>query len=69
MVNNIKAMKEVCNASFNHTFREANGAADYLANQVVHQDESFDLDPSTIDNHLKALLFLESMEIPYIRGR
>ncbi|GAA0142857.1 hypothetical protein LIER_42739 [Lithospermum erythrorhizon] len=63
MVNNIKDMAEICNASFNHIFREANGAADYLANQAVHQADSFELGPSTIDNHLKALVFFFCQDI------
>ncbi|KAG9155591.1 hypothetical protein Leryth_021200, partial [Lithospermum erythrorhizon] len=56
LVSNIKAMA-------------ANSAADHLPNLAIEEKANFTLDAGALDNHLKATIFLESMEVPYIPSR
>ncbi|GAA0149138.1 hypothetical protein LIER_36870 [Lithospermum erythrorhizon] len=69
LVSNIKSMASICNGSFTHVFREANSAADHLANLTIQRKAAFTMNVDSLDNHLKATTFLESMDVPYFRSR
>lgn len=64
----ILAIRSDLSVTFQHQFREANAAADWLATTSLRDQSSLYFTPTEIPIPLRNLIFLDKNHAPYIRN-